>query len=123
MVAQINKEHDRLHRLNRRISLVLQIMTAASLLLIIAGTLVYVLTGTPQSIEPMPLGTLISGMLTFSPAMLVTAGLIVALIMPLTVLAASLTHFIASRDRKPLIVCLMLLVIMAASFVFVLTVN
>jgi uncharacterized membrane protein len=123
MIARGDERQDRVHVLNRRVGLILRVMTAVSLLLIVAGMLMYLITGTPRTVDLMPFATLINGMLTFSPTTLVTAGLIVTLITPLTVLLVSFAHYIATRDRKPIIVCLVLLAMMAASYILVLKMN
>jgi uncharacterized membrane protein len=123
MIARGDERQDRVHVLNRRVGLILRVMTAVSLLLIVAGMLMYLTTGTPRTVDLMPFATLINGMLTFSPTTLVTAGLIVTLITPLTVLLVSFAHYIATRDRKPIIVCLVLLAMMAASYILVLKMN
>jgi hypothetical protein len=40
--------------------------------------------------------------------------------MPLVILITSLAHFIVTRETKPVVVCIVLLVMLAASYVLVL---
>jgi len=119
MATQTDKGHNRIHRLNLRVSLALRIMTMLCLLLMAAGLVMYLLTGTPKTVELMPLPQLISHLLAFSPATLVTAGLAIALLMPLMILIASFIHFIINREKNPIIICIVLFAMLISSLVLV----
>ena len=120
MIEKIDERHKKLHALNRRVSVFLRAGTALSLLLLLSGLVMYFVTGTPHAASLIPLPALLSGLLTLSPAALVTAGLVVILAMPPFILLISFAHFIATRETKPVIVCIVLLVMLAASYISVL---
>jgi uncharacterized membrane protein len=118
-----NTQNEKLHINNQRISLMLRIMTSASLLLMAAGVVMYMVSGTPQTLELMPVTQLIAHMLTFSPATLVVGGLLIAWIIPVAILAASLAHFIANREKYPVIVCIVVLALLVASSAVLATIH
>ena len=53
----------------------------------------------------------------FDPSAIVTVGLISILLMPIGILIASFTHFIATREKKPLIICSVLLILFIAGLI------
>jgi hypothetical protein len=120
MDMEMEQPQEKMRALNRRISLLLRIMTSASLLLMAAGMVIYMVTGTPTTVELMPVTQLIAHMLTLGPATLVTAGLLVAALMPVAILVMSLIQFIVMREAKPVIVCFALLAMLAGSYVLLL---
>ncbi|MEI6185907.1 MAG: DUF1634 domain-containing protein [Dehalococcoidia bacterium] len=120
MQCQLDSRHEKLHRLNRRIGLVLRAGIVASLLLIAGGLILFYFSGAPHTAALTPLTTLVPGLMALNPAAFITAGLIVILLMPVAVLIMSLTHFIVARERQPVIVCIVLLVMLAASLILIL---
>lgn len=119
MQEQFDSKHLKLHKLNRLISLILQIMSAVCLLLILAGMIMYIATGAAHPIEITPLSQLLGNLFSFSPASLITFGLIVMLLMPPAILLASFAYFVAVKDRKPLTVCIVLLVMLAINYLLI----
>ena len=119
MNVVIDNQHEKLHRLNRRIGLTLRIMTAACLILLLAGMVMYLVSGASHPIEITPFSVLFENLLTLSPAGIITAGLIIMLLMPPVVLAMSLAYFIAEKDVKPIIICLALVLMLAISCILI----
>ena len=119
MEVQIDQKHRKLHSLNRAISIILRMMTAVCLLLILTGLVMYIVTGAAHAVEITPLSQLLGGLFSFGPASFITLGLIVMLLMPPAILLASLAYFAAVKDSRPLIVCIVLVILLAASYILV----
>ena len=120
MECKIDSSHEKLHGLNRRVSLVLRVGIGLSLALITAGLALFFATGAPHMAELTPFSALLAGIAALSPASFVTAGLAVILLMPPTILIFSLVHFISMREKQPMITCVVLLILLAASFILIL---
>ena len=120
MEYRIDSRHEKLHSLNRRISLALRAGIAASLLLIASGLILFFFSGAPHTVTLTPVTSLVPGLAALNPAAFITTGLIIILLMPIAVLIMSLTHFLATRERRPVIVCIVLLVMLAASLILIL---
>jgi uncharacterized membrane protein len=120
MISKIDERHKKLHALNRRVALFLRIGTVLSLVLFLAGLVLFLVGGTPHMVGLTPAASLIHDLLMLSPAALITAGLIVIMVMPLVILVTSFVHFIMTRETRPMIVCIVLLVMLAASYALVL---
>ena len=120
MDCKIDSSHEKLHGLNRRVSLVLRIGIGLSLALITAGLILFFTTGAPHMAELTPFYALLAGIAALSPAAFVTAGLVAILLMPPSVLIFSLLHFISMREKQPVITCTVLLILLAASFILIL---
>ena len=120
MECQIDSRHEKLHRINRRISLALRAGTAVSLLLIAGGLILFFFSGAPHTATLTPVTSLAPGLAALNPAAFITAGLIVILLLPAAVLVLSLAHFMAARERQPVIVCIVLLVMLASSLILIL---
>ena len=111
----IDKQHEKLHQLNRHIGLILRIMSTACLLLMLAGMIMYLVTGTSPSLETTPLPALLNSLPAFSPAKIIVTGLSITLLMPPAILMISLIHFIVEKDIKLIIICTVLGIMLAAS--------
>lgn len=120
MECRIDSSHEKLQGLNRRVSLVLRIGIGLSLALIAAGLIMFFVTGAPHTAVLTPFAALSAGIASLSPAAFVTAGLAVILLMPPAVLILSLAHFISMREKQPVITCIVLLILLAASFILIL---
>jgi uncharacterized membrane protein len=120
MEYQLDSRHEKLHRLNRRISLVLRAGIAVSLLLIVGGLILFFFSGAPHTAALTRVTSLAPGLASLNPAAFITAGLIVILLMPVAVLILSLAHFFAARERQPVVVCIVLLILLASSFILIL---
>ncbi|MFA5065342.1 MAG: DUF1634 domain-containing protein [Dehalococcoidia bacterium] len=120
MECQYDSRHEKLHRLNRRISLVLRWGIAASLVLIVCGLIIFLVSGGPHTSPLLPLPSLIEGFAALNPAAFITAGVILILLLPVAILILSLAYFATMRERQPAIVCIMLLIMLAASLILVL---
>jgi uncharacterized membrane protein len=120
MEYQLDSRHEKLHRLNRRLSQALRAGIATSLLLIAGGLILFFFSGAPHTVALTPVKSLAPGLAALNPAAFITSGLIVILLMPVAVLIMSLAHFIAARERRPVIVCIVLLVMLAASLILIL---
>ncbi len=115
-----NELRDRLNRLDRRVGLFLNAGIILGLVLLLAGLALFVAKSMPQSAPLTPLVQLPAGLAGLDAAAFVTCGLMVILLMPLVVLITSFVHFIMTRERLPLIVCIILLLMLAASYVLLL---
>lgn len=120
MECQLDSQHEKLHGLNRRIGLILRIGIVLSLVLISAGLVMFAVAGASHLAPLTPLSSLLTEIATLNPAALVTAGLDIILLMPVAILLLSLAHFIAIRERQPVITCIALLILLAASFILIL---
>lgn len=120
MIDSHNKQHIELQTHYRRIGLVLNVGTATSLLLMTAGLVIFTIKNTSHMISLTPAASLIPSLLLLSPDAIVTLGLYVIFLMPAAVLLASLIHFIRMREAKPLIACILFIVMLAASYIFIL---
>jgi uncharacterized membrane protein len=118
--CQYDSRHERLHRLNRRISLVLRWGIAASLVLIILGLILFFVSGAPHTSPMLPLPSLANGFIALDPAAFITLGLIFILLLPAIMLILSLVYYSAVKERQPAIVCIVLLVMLACSLILVL---
>ncbi len=120
MECQFDSRHEKLHRLNRRISLVLRWGIAASLVLIVSGLILFFVSRAPHTSPMLPLHLLINGFIALDPAAFITLGVIFILLLPAITLILSLTYFSAVRERQPAIVCIVLLIMLAFSLILVL---
>ncbi len=120
MECQYDSRHEKLHRLNRRISQVLRWGIAVSLVLIVCGLIIFPVSGAPHTSPLLPLPSLINGFASLNPAAFITAGVVLILLLPVAMLILSLTYFAAVRERQPVIVCIVLLIMLAASLILVL---
>ena len=116
----IDERHHKLHSLYHGIGLFMWIGIATSLLLMAAGMVMSILEGTPRFVPLTPIGELFSGVVTFSPAAFVTAGLIIILALPPAILIISLVHFIKLREIKPIVVCILLLLMFLSNYFLIL---
>ena len=120
MECQFDSHHEKLHGLNRRISLTLRAGIVVSLLLITAGLTLFFISGAPHAAELTPVTSLAPGLAGLDPASFITAGLIIILLLPAAILVLSFAHFIAERERQPMIVCIVLLVMLSSSLILIL---
>lgn len=120
MDCQYDSRHEKLHLLNRRISRVLRWGIAASLVLIIGGLLLFLVSGAPHTSPMLPLPSLINGFIALDPAAFITLGVIFILLLPAIMLILSLAYFAAVRERQPAIVCVVLLIMLICSLILVL---
>jgi uncharacterized membrane protein len=120
MECQIDNGHEKLHGHNRRISLALRIGIVISLLLIAGGLILFFFSSAPHTSPLTPVSSLASGLAALSPAAFITAGLIVILLLPTVILIMSLAHFIAERERQPVVACIVLLAMLASSLILIL---
>jgi uncharacterized membrane protein len=118
--CQYDSRHEKLHRLNRRISLVLRLGIAVSLALIIGGLVVFLVGGAPHNSAMLTLPALIDGFAALNPSAFITAGVIIILLLPALILILSLAYFAAIRERQPVIVCIVLLMMLVSSLILVL---
>ena len=120
MGCKIDSSHEKLHGLNSRVSLVLRLGIGLSLAMITAGLILFFRTGAPQMAGLTSLYSLPAGVSALSPAAFVTAGLVVILLMPPAILILSLAHFISMHEKQPVVTCIVLLILLAASFILIL---
>ncbi|MBN1690332.1 MAG: DUF1634 domain-containing protein [Dehalococcoidia bacterium] len=120
MECRYDNRHEKLHRLNRRISLVLRAGIAVSLILIVCGLIIFLVSGAPHTSPLIPVASLIDGFAALNPAAFITAGVILILLLPISMLILSLAYFAAVREKQPVIVCIVLLVMLASSLILAL---
>ncbi len=120
MECQLDSRHEKLHGLNRRISLALRAGTVFSLLLIAAGLILFFISGAPHTAMLTPIVTLVPGVISLDPSAFITIGLILMLLLPVVILILSLAHFIAEREKQPIIVCIVLIAMLASSLILIL---
>lgn len=120
MINGSDRKRSRLHGHYRTVGLVLQTGTVMGLVLIFTGLMFFIVSGTSHISGLTPVTSLFQELLLLNPAAVVTLGLLLILIMPVFILLASLVHFIMTREIKPLIVCIVLIIMLAASYILVL---
>ncbi|MBN1374690.1 MAG: DUF1634 domain-containing protein [Dehalococcoidia bacterium] len=120
MDSGMNKLPEKLDTLNRRVGLVLRAGTILSLLLMAAGMVLFLITGTAGMTALTPLTSLFPDLLLLSPTALVTLGLYLILLMPAVILFTSLYHFIVKHEKLPVILCLLLIIMLAISYILAL---
>jgi uncharacterized membrane protein len=120
MKAELNEQHRKRHELNRRVGTFLRVGIIISLLLLVSGLIMFLVKGGPHMVNLTPAPALITDLLTLSPSAFVTAGLFVILLMPPGILLISFAHFIATRNTRPIIVCIVLLAMLVLSYISVL---
>ncbi|MFA5078142.1 MAG: DUF1634 domain-containing protein [Dehalococcoidia bacterium] len=120
MECQFDSRHEKLHRLNRRISLMLHWGIAASLVLIVCGLILFLVSGAAHTSPMLPLPSLINGFITLDPSAFITLGVIFILLLPAIMLILSLVYFFAVKEKQPVIVCIVLLLMLACSLILVL---
>lgn len=118
--AEYSAAHLKLHAFNRVLSIVLRTGIAVSLLLMAGGLVLYAIQGDTTAGRLIALPILFAEVLKFNPSAFVTIGLMVMLLMPPAILIASFIYFIKAGERKPLITCSVLLLMLIASLVAVL---
>jgi len=116
----ITNPNTKLQSLNKRVSLALRIGIGIGLVLVLAGIIISITINTPHMSGLTPISMLIPELLKLTPAAFVTAGLIIILLLPAVILITSFAHFIATREKQPLIVCVILFLMLAASYVLLL---
>ncbi len=116
----INNPLAKLQSLNRHVSLALRIGIGIGLALVLTGIVISVVINTPHMSGLTPLSLLLPDLLKLSPAAFVTAGLVIILLLPAVILITSFAHFIATREKQPLIVCVVLVLMLTASYVLLL---
>lgn len=120
MIDSSDKQYIELHTHYRRMGRFLTAGTVISLLLMTAGLVIFAVKNTSHMISLTPSTSLIPSLLLLSPDAIVTLGLYVIFLMPAAVLLASLLYFIRMHETRPLIACILLIVMMAASYIFIL---
>ncbi len=114
---------DRLHvalrALDRRVGILLRTGMVVSLILIAAGIVLFALKGGSAATALTPLSLIPAGLAQLDAAACITAGLIIILLLPVAIIVTSLVHFITMRERNPIIVCVILLAMLAVSFIFI----
>jgi len=120
MERQLDSQQEKLHGLNRRTGLILRIGIVLSIALISAGLIMFAVAGATNLTPLTPLASLPTEVARLNPAALVTAGLGIILLMPVAILLLSLAHFLTIREKLPVITCIVLLILLAASFILIL---
>lgn len=120
MISASDKSHETSYALDRNTGLILRISIIISLALIIAGLLIFFFTDTIHLTGLTPASSLIADIIKLNPAALITSGFIIILFMPAAILIISFTHFIVAHELKPLIICIVLVVMLAASYILIL---
>lgn len=111
MNTDLNHSPLKPQRFNRRLSIVLHTGIAISLLLIVAGLVLSIISGKAMDMLTPP-GLLVAGLLELDPSTFITTGLIITLLLPAVILLSAFTHFITSRQKQPALVCTVLMVLM-----------
>jgi len=119
MPEQIDKFHYEVQRLNSRVGRTLRVCIAISLLLIIAGLIMFIIQGGEAMTGLTPVSSLPQELMRLNPASFITAGLLLILFMPALIICMSFAHFIALKERRAVIVCLILIIMLALSFIFI----
>ncbi|MCX6035388.1 MAG: DUF1634 domain-containing protein [Chloroflexi bacterium] len=121
MQSQTDKLHHELQSLDRQVGLMLRICIVLSLLLIIAGLIMFIVQGGQTMTGLTPVSSLPDDIIRLDPAAFITAGLIIILLMPVLIVLTSFAHFIVLKERKAIIVCVILIIMLALSFIFIWT--
>lgn len=119
MEQQTDRLHKQLHRLDRQVGNILRICIFISIALILSGLVVFALQGSPILADLVSISALYTEMLKLNPAAFITTGIIIILLMPMLIILTSLTHFAVTKERTPIIVCIILLVMLGASSIYI----
>ena len=114
-----DKLHVALQALDRRVGILLRTGMVISLVLIAAGIVLFAVKGAPAATALTPLSLIPAGLAQFDPSACITTGLFIILLLPVAIIVTSLAHFITMRERNPIIVCVILLSMLAVSFIFI----
>jgi uncharacterized membrane protein len=109
-----------LQLLHSRLGRYLQIMIVFSLLFVVAGLLIVSVKESPHTAALTPIASLGTGIVALDGAAFVTAGLYIILLMPLMILLTSFAHFLSKREKRSVIVCIALIIMLIASYVLIL---
>jgi uncharacterized membrane protein len=119
----MNRLNDRLHialqALDRRVGIMLRVGIIVSLALITIGIVHYAVKGGSPETALTTLSLIPAGLAQLDAAAFITAGLFIILLLPIVIIITSLAHFITMRERNPIIVCVILLAMLAVSFIFI----
>lgn len=121
--TELSQAHQKLHAFNRALSMVIRIGILISLVLMIAGLVIYMAGGDNAAGKLTALISIPVQLVKLDPAAFITLGLYALLMMPPVILLASSAHFIAERQRKPIIVCAALIILIVVSMVVILAVG
>ncbi len=68
----------------------------------------------------LPLSTLTTELARLNPLALITAGILVVLVLPVVLIIMAFIYYINIRDRRMIIVCSILLIMLVFSFILIL---
>lgn len=111
--VELNEAHVKLHAFNRTLSIILRVGIALSLLMTAAGLVLYAVKGSLAT-ELTPLWSLAAGLAGLEPTAFITLGLMIMLALPAVILLASFAHFTSARQKRPALVCAILIILLAA---------
>jgi uncharacterized membrane protein len=118
--TELNLAHQKLHAFNQVLSIVIRVGIFISLALMVAGLVIYMVSGDTAAGRLTPLLSIPLQLFKLDPASYITLGLYALLAMPPVILMASFAHFIAARQKKPVIVCIVLIVFIIISMAVIL---
>jgi uncharacterized membrane protein len=110
---ELSQAHQKLHAFNRILSAVIRTGIFISLVLMVAGLVIYMVRGDNEAGQLTPVLSIALQLVKLDPASFITLGLYVLLLMPPAILLASFVHFIATRNVKAIIVCAVLILFIA----------
>ena len=112
--------HLKCHSFDGFIGVILRFLIIISIIFILGGFLIFIFKGGASVTGLTPVFTLFSEMFRLNAAAFITLGIYTILLMPIAIVIISFTHFIAASERKPILACLILLAMLAASIFFTL---
>jgi uncharacterized membrane protein len=121
--TELSLAHQKLHAFNRALSTVIRTGIFFSLALMVAGLLIYTVRGDTAEGKLTPLFSLPGQLVKLDPTSFITLGLYILLLMPPVILLTSFAHFISARQKKPVIVCAVLIALIVVSMVMILAVH
>jgi uncharacterized membrane protein len=114
----LNREKQRW--LNRRISVLLRVGVYCGLVIILAGLVVMHILPSQPSMSLIPISALPAEFARLNSLALITTGILVVLALPVIVIIMAFIFYINIRERRMIIICSVLLIMLIFSFIYAL---
>jgi uncharacterized membrane protein len=114
----LNREKQR--RLNGQISIVLRAGVGTAFVVILAGLILIPLLHSQSPMAVMNLSVLPAELARLNPLALITAGILVTLSLPVVMIIMAFIYYVNIRDRRMIIVSIILLAMLIFSFIYTL---
>lgn len=106
------------YKLSQRISTVLRAGVIACFVIILAGLVLLAFSPGQSPMTVVPFQSLASELGRLNPLAVITAGVLLILVFPIVIIILLFIHYINVRDRRMIIICVILLVMLFISFIY-----